>query len=74
MPSGPLAILPLPGNRSSIVWSEPDDTARAIAALPAWAPTTSGYYRWGVEAASNALTLAASRPMRDASRWSVTSR
>ncbi|KGJ03055.1 FAD-dependent monooxygenase [Paracoccus sphaerophysae] len=34
MPSGPLAILPLPGNRSSIVWSEPDDTARAIAALP----------------------------------------
>lgn len=35
MPSGPLAILPLPGNRSSIVWSEPDDTARAIAALPA---------------------------------------
>ena len=43
-------------------------------ALPAWAPTTSGYYRWGVEAASNALTLAASRPMRDASRWSVTSR
>ena len=33
-PSGPLAILPLPGNRSSIVWSEPDDTARAIAALP----------------------------------------
>ena len=34
MPSGPLAILPLPGNRSSIVWSEPDDTAFAIAALP----------------------------------------
>lgn len=29
-------------------------------ALPAFAPTTSGYYRWGVEAASNALTLAAS--------------
>ena len=33
MPSGPLAILPLKGNRSSIVWSEKDDTARAIAAL-----------------------------------------
>lgn len=33
MPGGPLAILPLPGNRSSIVWSEPDDTALAIAAL-----------------------------------------
>ncbi|MFC7705707.1 UbiH/UbiF/VisC/COQ6 family ubiquinone biosynthesis hydroxylase [Plastorhodobacter daqingensis] len=30
MPPGPLAILPLPGNRSSIVWSERDETARAI--------------------------------------------
>lgn len=34
MPSGPLAILPLPGNRSSIVWSEAEDTAKTIAALP----------------------------------------
>ncbi len=33
MPSGPLAILPLKGNRSSIVWSERDGTAKAIAAL-----------------------------------------
>jgi 2-octaprenyl-6-methoxyphenol hydroxylase len=33
MPAGPLAILPLPGNRSSIVWSETDETARAIHAL-----------------------------------------
>ncbi|WP_299360522.1 UbiH/UbiF/VisC/COQ6 family ubiquinone biosynthesis hydroxylase [uncultured Paracoccus sp.] len=33
MPTGPLAILPLPGNRSSIVWSEPDDSAAAIAGL-----------------------------------------
>lgn len=33
MPAGPLAILPLPGNRSSIVWSETHDTARAIHAL-----------------------------------------
>ncbi|KPQ05519.1 MAG: 2-octaprenyl-6-methoxyphenol hydroxylase [Rhodobacteraceae bacterium HLUCCA12] len=33
MPTGPLAILPLPGNRSSIVWSEASETARAIAAL-----------------------------------------
>ena len=33
MPSGPLAILPLTGNRSSIVWSERDAAARAIAAL-----------------------------------------
>ncbi len=30
MPPGPLAILPLPGNRSSIVWSERVETARAI--------------------------------------------
>lgn len=33
MPSGPLAILPLKGNRSSIVWSETEATAQAIAAL-----------------------------------------
>lgn len=33
MPSGPLAILPLPGNRSSIVWSESADEARAVLAL-----------------------------------------
>jgi 2-octaprenyl-6-methoxyphenol hydroxylase len=32
-PAGPLAILPLPGNRSAIVWSEREDTARAIQAL-----------------------------------------
>lgn len=34
MPSGPLAILPLPGNRSSIVWSEKSDLASRINALP----------------------------------------
>ncbi len=34
MPSGPLAILPLPGNRSSIVWSETDAQAAALHALP----------------------------------------
>lgn len=33
MPPGPLAILPLPGNRSSIVWSERTDTADAIQGL-----------------------------------------
>ena len=33
MPPGPLAILPLPGNRSSIVWSEATETARAIQGL-----------------------------------------
>jgi 2-octaprenyl-6-methoxyphenol hydroxylase len=33
MPPGPLAILPLPGNVSSIVWSENDQTAREFAAL-----------------------------------------
>jgi 2-octaprenyl-6-methoxyphenol hydroxylase len=33
MPAGPLAILPLPGNRSSIVWSERTETAAAIHAL-----------------------------------------
>jgi len=33
MPEGPLAILPLPGNRSSIVWTEDRARAEAIAAL-----------------------------------------
>ena len=33
MPPGPLAILPLPGNVSSIVWSETADTAAEFAAL-----------------------------------------
>ncbi|NKX41099.1 2-octaprenyl-6-methoxyphenyl hydroxylase [Rhodobacteraceae bacterium R_SAG2] len=33
MPPGPLAILPLPGNRSSIVWSERSDRAAAIQSL-----------------------------------------
>ena len=33
MPSGPLAILPLPGNRSSIVWTESRDTAARIQRL-----------------------------------------
>ena len=34
MPPGPLAILPLTGNRSSIVWSERTETAQQINALP----------------------------------------
>ncbi|GFE49176.1 2-octaprenyl-6-methoxyphenyl hydroxylase [Roseobacter cerasinus] len=34
MPPGPLAILPLTGDRSSIVWSETDANAQAINALP----------------------------------------
>ncbi|SPF79876.1 FAD-dependent monooxygenase [Pseudoprimorskyibacter insulae] len=34
MPPGPLAILPLPGNQSSIVWSERTATAQQINALP----------------------------------------
>lgn len=33
MPHGPLAILPLPGNQSSIVWSESDEDAARISAL-----------------------------------------
>jgi 2-octaprenyl-6-methoxyphenol hydroxylase len=34
MPSGPLGILPLPGNRCSIVWAESSERAAAVNALP----------------------------------------
>lgn len=34
MPAGPLAILPLPGDRASVVWTEDRDRAAAIHALP----------------------------------------
>lgn len=33
MPPGPLAILPLPGNRSSIVWTEAHEVARSISEM-----------------------------------------
>lgn len=33
MPPGPLAILPLPGNRSSLVWTETTERAREISAM-----------------------------------------
>ncbi len=33
LPAGPFAILPLPGNRSSLVWTEADDIAERIVAL-----------------------------------------
>ncbi len=35
LPAGPFAMLPLTGNRSSIVWNERSDVARRLAALPA---------------------------------------
>jgi 2-octaprenyl-6-methoxyphenol hydroxylase len=34
LPAGPFAILPLKGNRSSIVWTEATDEAKRIVALP----------------------------------------
>ncbi len=34
-PGGPLALLPLTGNRASLVWSAPDDPARALLDMPA---------------------------------------
>jgi 2-octaprenyl-6-methoxyphenol hydroxylase len=34
LPAGPFAILPLTGNRSSLVWTEERDRAEAIVALP----------------------------------------
>ncbi len=34
LPSGPFAILPLPGNRSSLVWTERQDLAPSLLKLP----------------------------------------
>jgi 2-octaprenyl-6-methoxyphenol hydroxylase len=34
LPAGPFAILPLKGNRSSIVWTETAAEAKRLAALP----------------------------------------
>ena len=34
LPAGPFAILPLPGNRSSLVWTETKETAPRFIALP----------------------------------------
>lgn len=34
LPSGPFAILPLPGNKSCITWTEEENEARRIMALP----------------------------------------
>lgn len=34
LPAGPFAVLPLPGNRSSIVWTERTEDAERIVALP----------------------------------------
>jgi len=34
LPSGPFAILPMTGNRSSLVWTERDEVAGAMMALP----------------------------------------
>jgi 2-octaprenyl-6-methoxyphenol hydroxylase len=33
-PAGPLALLPLPGNRSGVTWVEPEAEARRLATLP----------------------------------------
>ncbi|MEM7795187.1 MAG: FAD-dependent hydroxylase [Cyanobacteria bacterium P01_C01_bin.118] len=33
-PSGPFAILPIPGNRCQVVWTAPHDQAKAMVALP----------------------------------------
>ncbi len=47
MPAGPLAILPLTGDRASLVWTERDDRARALQTLPEAAFTALLARRFG---------------------------
>ncbi len=47
LPAGPLAILPLPGNRSSIVWTEDRARAEAIARLEPEAYLAALHPRFG---------------------------
>jgi 2-octaprenyl-6-methoxyphenol hydroxylase len=47
LPSGPFAILPMTGNRSSIVWTEHEDLAKRIMALPDAAFTAELRARFG---------------------------
>jgi 2-octaprenyl-6-methoxyphenol hydroxylase len=47
LPAGPFAILPLKGNRASIVWTEDDETAKAIMALDEAAITQELGRRFG---------------------------
>ncbi len=44
---GPFAILPMKGNRSSIVWSEKEDVARLVMALPTEAFASEVLRRFG---------------------------
>jgi 2-octaprenyl-6-methoxyphenol hydroxylase len=57
--AGPFAILPLPGNRSSIVWTERSEDARRIVALDDDGFLTELSLRFGAN--HGALTLAAPR-------------
>lgn len=47
MPAGPLAILPLTGDRASLVWTERDDRARALQSMPEAAFTALLARRFG---------------------------
>jgi 2-octaprenyl-6-methoxyphenol hydroxylase len=47
LPSGPFAILPMTGNRSSLVWTERDHVARAMLDLPPAAFETEMAQRFG---------------------------
>ncbi|MBV8738545.1 MAG: UbiH/UbiF/VisC/COQ6 family ubiquinone biosynthesis hydroxylase [Alphaproteobacteria bacterium] len=47
LPSGPFAVLPMTGNRSSIVWTEREDLAKRIMALPDAAFTAELRARFG---------------------------
>jgi 2-octaprenyl-6-methoxyphenol hydroxylase len=49
LPSGPFAILPLPGNRSSIVWTEKDSDAKRLLAMDPFLQIEELERRFGLE-------------------------
>ena len=69
LPAGPFAILPLKGNRSSIVWTEETREAERIVALPDAEFHAELERRFGLQARRDQGGRARAAPIRSACRW-----